>query len=150
MFKAKSIRYGVILAVSVSALALSACSMQGASRYGGDYVVTPPVPCGGVATVPCGHVIEYHPVQVQPPAYLVPAACPKGQCPPVEPPLPPVVPPPPPPPPPVVVADPPPYVPPVVLPPPPPPPPLRPISCPEGTIPGYGGQDCIPITVPRK
>ena len=24
------------------------------------------------------------------------------------------------------------------------------VTCPEGTIPSYGGQECIPITVPRK
>jgi len=150
MFDVKSLRFGVVLAFSVTGVALSACSTQGASRYGGEQVATPPVPCGSVMAA-CGHVVEYHRVQVQPPSYLVPAPCPTGQCSPPEPPVviePPVVEPPvivePPHEPPVVA--PPPYEPPVVLPPPPPPP----ISCPEGTIPGYGGQDCIPITVPRK
>ena len=102
--------------------------------------------------IPCGQVIEYHRVQVQPPAYLVPAPCPKGQCqpapqppvviePPVEAPQPPII-------------EPAPYVPPalpeppIVLPPPVVDDPV--ISCPEGTIPSYGGQDCIPITVLRK
>lgn len=140
-----------MLAFGVSTLALSACSTQGASRYGDVHTGQGPVPCGTVM-VPCGQVIEYHRVQVQPPAYLVPAPCPTGQCqpapqppvviePPVEAPQPPII-------------EPAPYVPPVV----PEPPIVLPsavvddpvISCPEGTIPSYGGQDCIPITVPRK
>lgn len=150
MLKAKSRFYGILLALSVSGLALTACSTQGASRYGDAHVVTPPVPCGTVM-VPCGQVIEYHPVQVTPPPYLVPAPCPTAPCPVPQPPVidPPYEPP--------VVVDPPyeppvivdpPYEPPVLPPPPPPPPP--PVTCPPGTIPGYGGQDCIPITVPRK
>lgn len=146
----KMARDYLFLALGVSALALSACSTQGASRYGEGTVVTPPVPCGTVM-VPCGQIIEYHPVQVTPPPYLVPAPCPEWKCP-TEPPVviePPIVEPPvvvePPYEPPVIVD--PPYVPPVVIDPPYEPPV---ISCPEGSIPAYGGQDCIPITVPRK
>ena len=143
------------LAVSASTLMLAACSTQGASRYGDVYTGQGAVPCGTVL-VPCGQVIEYHRVQVQPPAYLVPAPCPAGQCLPPEPPVveqppvivePPYVPP--------VIPEPP-YEPPVIVEPPvvePPilrPSPPPPVSCPPGTIPGYGGTDCIPITVPRK
>jgi len=47
--------------LGTSALALSACSTHGTSRYGGEAVVTPPVPCGTV-NVPCGQLIEYHPM----------------------------------------------------------------------------------------
>ena len=144
--------------LGTSALALSACSTHGTSRYGGEAVVTPPVPCGTV-NVPCGQLIEYHPVTVQPPAYLVPPPCPVGQCqPPAEPS--------------VLIHEPivaeapyvPPYETPIVV----EPPYVQPvvseppftfpqrfvddpvITCPEGTIPSYGGQDCISLTVPRK
>lgn len=150
MMKKPAQKY-IILAISVTTLMLSACSTQGASRYGDVHEGQGAVPCGTVM-VPCGQVIEYHPVQVQPPAYLVPAPCQTGQCqpvpkppvviePPVEAPQPPII-------------EPTPYVPPavpeplIVLPPPVVDDPV--ISCPEGTIPSYGGQDCIPITVPRK
>ena len=143
--------------LGTSALALSACSTHGTSRSGGEAVVTLPVPCGTV-NVPCGQLIEYHPVTVQPPAYLVPTPCPVGQCqPPTEPPVvihePPVVEAPyvPPYEPPIIEQ---PYVPPVVS----EPPFTLPqrvvddpvITCPEGTIPSYGGQDCISLTTPRK
>ena len=165
MFEKHSIRCGLFFTFSASLLAMSACSTQGASRYG-DVNRTAPVPCGTVM-VPCGQIIEYHRVQVQPPSYLVPVPCPTGRCLPPQPPRvqkPPVTDPP------VVMAPPaiieppavvePPYVPLVIAEPPyePPvvePPVLRsptppPVPCPPGTIPGYGGQDCIPITVPRK
>ena len=145
------------LVFSASVLALSACSTQGGSRYG-DVQGTH---CGTVA-VPCAQVIEYHPVLVQPPPYQIPTSpvptpCPVGQCPPVtQPPIvaqspiisePPVVVQPP------VMAEPA-YIPPVIV----EPPYIQSegvvddpvISCPEGTIHSYGGQDCIPITVPRK
>lgn len=147
MLEKKPIRYSLILAFSISGLALSACSTQGSSRYGDVHPHQGQVPCGTIM-VPCGVVIEYHPVQVTPPPYLVPVPCPTGQCPSVAKPEPPVIVEPPvvvePP----VITEPPVVEPPIVLPPPPSPPP--PISCPEGTIPGYGGTDCIPITVPRK
>lgn len=140
--------------LTCGAVAISACSTQGVSRYGDTQASSPQMPCGPVM-VPCGQIVEYHRIQVQPPAYLVPVPCPTGQCLPPEPPVieqppiiaeqpvivePPYVPP--------VIAEPP-YEPPVIVEPPvlrPPPP----VSCPPGTIPGYGGQDCIPITVPRK
>ena len=134
--------------LSMSVMAISACSTQGASRYGDSHTESALVLCGTV-TVPCGQIVEYHRVQVQPPTYLVPVPCPTGHCLPSEPPVivePPNVPPavaelpyePP------VTLEPPVVEPPIVLSPPPP------VSCPPGTIPGYGGTDCIPITVPRK
>ena len=164
------LRTYLILALAVSASGLSSCSTQGASRYGDAAVVPPPIACGTVR-VPCAQVIEYHPVQLpapiyQQPAYQQPAPCPAGQCQAVAKP--------------VVTQDPPvitqqpsiiepePYVhapEPYVTRSEPYTPPAMPerrlyapkpvvddpiISCPEGSIPGYGGQDCIPITVPRK
>lgn len=149
----KYLRNVSILALSVSLLALSACSTSSSARYGSEKNAKSAISCGAVAA-PCIPAPQYHPLPVQEPAYhvvqefahtvtvqqpeyLVPAPCPVEQCPPpiaepvYEPPVvvEPVYEPP------VFVE--PPYVPPV-------------ISCPEGTIPSYGGQDCIQIAIPRK
>ena len=103
--------------------------------------------------VPCGQVIEYQPVMPAP--YVVPLPCQGAQCSPANPVYEPN---------PVIVTNPPVtelpvyelpvYEPPVYE------PPIRverpvvdaPVysDCPEGTITGYGGQDCIPIVIPRK
>lgn len=135
---------------SVGILALSACATQGSSRYGDTPTASTVIPCGTVL-VPCGQVIEYYPVQVQTPPHPVPMPCPSVQCPPtVEPPV--IAAPPAAVEPPVVIEAP--YGPPVVYDPPIIDPPAvvddPVITCPDGTIPSYGGQDCIPITVPRK
>jgi len=142
MFKVKTIRCGVFLALSVSGLALSGCSTQNTgSRYGDvnnaycvevatcvgivdrGYWVTP---LHHVYTVEKEVVVEKEVIKELPPVtFYEKAPCPPdtrpdsdGAC--IR----------------TVTVD-------------VPTPPLRP-SCPEGTIPGYGGNGCIPIVVHRK
>lgn len=142
MLISKATRTHLVLVLSITGLALSACSTQGASRYGDTGAAG--ADCGTVM-VPCGPFVTYAPVQGPPPTYLMPAPCPMGQCETV--------------PEPAVVVSPPietavetPYVPPLVI-----KPPYEPlvthtpvVSCPEGSIASYGGDGCIPIAVPRK
>jgi len=144
----------LFLIFSVSILALSACSTHGASRYGETQSGKVAVPCGTVM-VPCGPVIAYYPIPVQRTSYPVPTPCPIEQCPPTS-----NIP---------AVAQTPTVVEPAVIEEPPYLPPLKPeppvvlpprierpvvdapvITCPEGTIHSYGGQECISIIVPRK
>lgn len=143
MFKKNSIRFGLVLTFSTGVLALSACSTQNASsRYGeanGAY-------CGQITT--CVKMVDHgywvtplHHIQTVEKDVIVEKEVIKE--------LPPVT---------VYETKPcPPDTTPdsdgacirtvtVQL----PPPPAPPVTCPEGTIPGYGGQDCISIRVSRK
>lgn len=137
----KSIRNGLFLTLSVGGLALSACSTQGASTRYGDannaccaqmttcvemvdcgYWVTP---LHHVQTVEKEVVVEKEVIKELPPVTIYePAPCPADTRPDAD----------------gacirTVTVEVPTYIPP---------------ECPEGTIPGYGGNGCIPITVPRK
>jgi len=141
-------------------LTLAACSTQGASRYGDTPNQAGAVPCGPTVT-PCRPIIRYQ--AVIPPPYTALRPCQGVQCaPPISVPAyspdpimtnkAPVVEPP-------VMSEPPAYEfsdyePPISL---PPTRVLRPVidepvdmSCPEGSILGYGGQGCIPISISRK
>jgi len=154
----------LILLASLSVIGLSGCASQnGTSRYGGE----PIVDCGPV-NLPCAPAAVYRPVPMQaPPPVYVPAPLPVQPAAPVYEPEPytakPSVP---------VVSAPQPYTPEPYTSEPysaepytsepytPPLPPLRDnrpvvddpaeLPCPEGSIPGYGGKDCIPISIPRK
>lgn len=164
--KNTSFRYGALVASSLGILALSACaSSSGDSRYGGEAVQCVP------ASMPCSAVVPYGPVSVQAPPLIYMPAPPVAVAPPPQAaPLPaqpaspvyePYVPEPSPPvyssepySPAAPVTEPEPYYPPAPL---PPNRNNRPVvddpaelPCPEGSIPGYGGTDCISITVPRK
>ena len=167
MFTTKTFRLPLTMLASLSVITLSACASQnGASRYGGEAIVDC-VP----ATLPCGPAPIYRPMPMQAPQPLyvpppVPAPVTVTTAPPKAAPLPaplpkaPATP--------VYEL----YVPNTYTPEPstsdpytsepytPPLPPIRnnrpvvddpaELPCPEGSIPGYGGSDCIPITVPRK
>ena len=169
MFTTKTFRLPLTMLASLSVIALSACaSKNGTSRYGGEAIIdcVPPA-------LPCGPAPIYRPMPMQapPPIYVpppipAPAAVTVTTAPPKAAPLPA--------PPPAAPASPvyEPYVPNTYTPEPstsepytsepytPSLPPLRSnrpvvddpaeIPCPEGSIPSYGGVDCIAITVPRK
>ena len=158
MLTIKTFRLPLTMLASLSVITLSACATQnGTSRYGGEAIVDC-VP----ATLPCGPAPIYRPMPMQAPQPLyvpppipapvtvttvpkaapLPAPLPKAPATPVYEP----------------------YVPNTYTPEPytsePYTPPIRDnrpvvddpaeLPCPEGSIPGYGGSDCIPITVPRK
>ncbi len=129
----------LISLVSVSA-GLSACSAQQVtSRYGEAYAYSEMASSGAygsecaVAVQPCGYYMipTYHVITTFP----EPAPQPVPETPIYEPPV-------------IVEPEP---LPPVVIPPMPELPVITPPpSCPEGHIPGYGGEGCIPLTIPRK
>lgn len=143
MLKVKYKRYGIILALSVGGLAFSACSTQNiASRYGdannGCCVETTTcvemVDCGYWVT-PIHHIqtrevvvekdviVEKEVIKQLPPVTVYePAPCPADTTPDSNGAC-------------IRTVT-------VEVPVPP--------SCPEGTIPGYGGQGCIPIVIHRK
>ncbi len=147
-------RRGVFVLLSVGCLVLSACSTHpSSSRYGGGDVSS----CGQAVSVPCPPVLSYVPIAprviaqpvIAPPQVNVqPVPCTASSCLPepvyeapiVEAPIyePPVIDPP--------IYDPPAYPsyedPQLYIPP--------ASSCPDGYISSYGGDDCIPIAVPRK
>jgi hypothetical protein len=167
----------LVITLSVSAVILSACASPGASRYGDGGPAQGQVACGPV-TVPCQPVAIYPPAQpyVRPMPCLPGQCLPPAQ-PTVSAPTPPVTaarpvttarP---------AYPEPTPYDTPFTLPEPSLPesplsepaqaeppvmfePPMRlpravvddPVTttCPEGEIPSYGGQGCIPLTIPRK
>lgn len=158
MHRYSASRNPAVLLLAAATLTLSACSTQGTSRYGGEAIVDC-VP----ASMPCTPAPIYRPapMQAQPPVYVPAPVAPSPQAAPL-----PATPLPSKPASPVYE----PYVPETMPDPytsepytPEPYAPLPPIRsnrpvvddpaelpCPEGSIPGYGGTDCILITVPRK
>lgn len=145
MSKVNYSQYCLILAFSLTNLCLAACSTQGASRYGDGSATMNTATCDAVA-VPCAPIVQYPAVPVMPTTYIVPRPCLHGQCETSSAPMEvesykPE---------PTIIADSP-YVPPVISEPYPEIPSTPdPITCPVGSILGYGGDNCIPIAVPRK
>ena len=159
MFTETSLHKTIFTAFFIGCLALTACSTQGASRYGDAPSHVGTAPCGPTVT-PC---VQGYYQPVVPMDYNLAAPCQGAQCAPIypaynaesmieiQPPIPQTT----------ITATPEPSIyeapafdPLAVL------PPIRnprpvidepvDISCPEGSILGYGGQGCIPISIPRK